>query len=420
MPSPGTAAPQAAGAEHALRILHVVPTYVPAWRYGGPIRSVHGLAKAQARAGDRVSVFTTDRDGEGRLSVPAGEEVIVDGVTVRYFRAGSPARLGVSRDLGAALRAEIGTFDVVHLHAVFQYSTLVGARAAARAGTPYIVSPRGMLVPELVERRGEVRKKAWIRLFERRTLAGASALVATSDAEARDLERIGLALAPVAVVPNGVDSSGDEEPSAGGHRVASLPTDRPLVVYLGRISWKKGLDRLLAAVARVESAHLAIAGTDDEGLAASLRTLASELGLAERTSFLGEVRGGAKRELLGRAAVFVLPSISENFGIAALEAMAAAVPVVVTRGVGLASEVESSNCGVVSGESAGDLAAAIDKVLSDPSRARAMGLRGREAAARGYTWDAIAGRMRIIYLRVLRVRRDAAGAVSGAPSERGA
>jgi glycosyltransferase involved in cell wall biosynthesis len=167
-----------------MRILHVIPTYVPAYRYGGPVRSVHGLAEAQAAAGDEVAVFTTDVDGPGRLEVPLAVPVAVGRHVARYFPVASPRRLMRSPAMRPALARELPGRDLVHLHSVFLWPTLAAARAALRAGIPYVVSPRGMLDPELVRRRGALRKRLWIALFERRTLAGAARIVATSAQEA--------------------------------------------------------------------------------------------------------------------------------------------------------------------------------------------------------------------------------------------
>ena len=138
-----------------MRILHVVPSYLPAWRYGGPIRSVHGLAKAQVRAGDEVEVFTTDADGAGRLDVPTGGPVEIDGVRVNYFRRSRPRRLYRSRAMGEALRRRLREFDVAHLHSAFLWPTQAAARAAAAARVRYFVSPRGMLVQSLIAETGE-------------------------------------------------------------------------------------------------------------------------------------------------------------------------------------------------------------------------------------------------------------------------
>jgi glycosyltransferase involved in cell wall biosynthesis len=147
-----------------VRVLHVVPTYLPAWRHGGPILAVHGLAKALAARGHAVTVFTTDVHGAGRLDVPLATPVEIDGVTVWYFPVGFPRRLYRSPALTAALARTLPEIDLVHLHSVFLWPTWAAARAAFRAGVPYLLAPRGMLVGDLLRRRGWLRKRLWIAL----------------------------------------------------------------------------------------------------------------------------------------------------------------------------------------------------------------------------------------------------------------
>src|SRR5262245_7971861 len=136
-----------------MRILHIVPTYLPATRYGGPIYSVHALCKHLAAAGHRVEVFTTSVDGPHDSDVPHDRPVVLDGVYVHYFRSRHLRRLYYSSDLQRALTVQARGFDVVHLHSVFLWPTWAGARAARNAGVAYVLSPRGMLVQELIDRR---------------------------------------------------------------------------------------------------------------------------------------------------------------------------------------------------------------------------------------------------------------------------
>src|SRR5262245_27002705 len=155
-----------------MRILHIVPTYLPATRYGGPIFAVHGLCRALAARGHDVHVFTTNVDGDRTSDVPLGVAVPLHGVNVHYF-ASSFRRLYYSPAMSRALRGA-DDFHVVHLHSVFLWPTLAAARAARRAGVPYVVSPRGMLVPELIRRKSSLIKRAWIAAFEKRTLLHSS------------------------------------------------------------------------------------------------------------------------------------------------------------------------------------------------------------------------------------------------------
>jgi glycosyltransferase involved in cell wall biosynthesis len=331
-----------------MRILHVVPTYVPAWRHGGPIRAVHGLARALVARGHAVDVFTTNVHGDGLLDVPTDRRVAVDGVSVRYFPVAFPRRLYRSPALGRALREGVGGYDLVHLHSLFLWPTLASARAAERSGVPYVVSPRGMLVRDLVARRGRLRKTLWLRAFEGHTLAHARALVVTSALEAQDARAFGIPLPPIVEVPNGIDVAEFAERSeAPSPSVAEALARAPLVLYLGRLSWKKGLDVLVAAMQDAPGATLAIAGNDDENVRPALERLASERGLGARVLFLGAVDGADKVALLRGAAALALPSRSENFGNVVLEAMAVGCPVAVTPEVGLAPAVHESGCGIV-------------------------------------------------------------------------
>ena len=390
-----------------MKILHVVPTYAPAWQHGGPIRAVHGLCRALAARGHRVTVFTTAVDTAG--AVPVGRATALDGVEVWYF----PVRLRRLYDspaMARALAARVAGFDVVHLHSVFLRPTALAARAAERAGVPYVVAPRGMLVADLLRRRGRCRKALWLRLVERRTLARAAGLHATSDLEAaaaRDLAaRLGLTLPPVFVVPNGVEVDEYRPEAPVSETVRGVLAGGPFFLFLGRLSWKKGLDRLLPALAQAPGARLAVAGNDAEGYRPKLEKLAAEKGVAERVVFTGPVDGNDKAALLHRAVATVLPSYSENFGNSALESLAAGRPVVVTPEVGLAGVVRETGAGVVVEGNPDALGRALAGLLADPAAADAMGRRGAEAAKRRFGWDAVAADMEAVY------RETARGALS--------
>lgn len=382
-----------------MKILHVVPTYVPAWKHGGPIRSVHGLCKALAARGHQVTVFTTDVDTEG--AVPVGRAVALDGVEVWYFPVAAPRRSYRSPQMDAALRRRVPDFDVVHLHSVFLWPTAAAARAARSAGVPYLVAPRGMLVGDLLRRRGRWRKALWLRFVERRNLARAAGLHVTADLEAEEARKLGLPLPRVFVVPNGIDPAPPPSEDTLSVTVCGLLAGGPFLLYLGRLSWKKGLDRLIPALARVPAAVLALAGNDEEKIRPKLEALAREAGVADRTVFLGPVDGADKAALLHRCAALVLPSYSENFGNSVLEAMAAGRPVAVTPEVGLAGVVREESAGIVTDGDPAVLGDALRALLADPDRA-AMGRRGAEAARRRFGWGAVAEEMEGVYREVAR------------------
>jgi glycosyltransferase involved in cell wall biosynthesis len=293
-----------------------------------------------------------------------------------------------------------GTFDLVHNHSVFLWPTTSAAKQARRKNVPYVISPRGMLVRDLIERRSKAIKQAWITIFERRNIARASAVHVTSALEAAGLRELGLAPRKIIDIPNGFDLPKD---SPQALQDGSLPPH--YLLFLGRISWKKGLDRLVRAMPHAPEARVVIAGNDEEALWPKIEALARELGVASRIYYIGYVGGRDKFRLISGATALVLPSYSENFGNAVLEGLALGIPAIVTPEVGLAEMISAQGCGlVVSGEPE-TLGSAIAKAVGNRSLSRELGGRGKSAAA-AYSWSAIAGRFEQEYRALIDGARD--------------
>jgi glycosyltransferase involved in cell wall biosynthesis len=388
--------------ELGMRILHVVPSYYPAVRYGGPIFAVHSLCRALAARGHDLHVFTTNVDGPGTTATPVGTPVDLDGVQVRYFPCPLFRRLYWSPAMGRVLHHEVGGFQLVHLHSVFLWPTWAAARAARNGGVPYVISPRGMLVKDLIARRSRLAKSAWIHLIERINVERAAAIHLTSELESTELASFGWRLPRLAVIPNAVD-----EPLSSIGKIApdieAIIREQPLVLFLGRLSWKKGLDRLLQAFAHTPSGTLAIVGTDDENFAPQLVKLAADLQITERVRILPRtVIGSEKERLFAAARVFVLTSYSENFGNTVLEAMRRGVPVVVTPEVGAAEIVRTSGAGLVVAGDVEPLSSTIRLLTADVALAKAMGEAGRRHAAEHFTWDHVAAEMENLYSSLVR------------------
>ena len=377
-----------------MKILHVVPSYLPATRYGGPIVSVHQLCAALVRAGHQVDVATTNVDGPGDSAVELACRVDRDGVGVHYFPSRRLRRLYWSPPLKAWLRAQIGAYDLVHLHSVFLWPTLIASRLAAAADIPSVLSPRGMLVGDLIRARSRWLKTAWIALFERRNLARAAALHLTSEVELADFRALGLATrARLTVIPNGVLA-----PIAAAARVqAEGPA---YVLMLGRISWKKRIERAIAALALVPDLQLWIAGGDEEGLQTRLQKQAENLGVAARVRWLGAVHDQAKQELLGAARALVMVSQSENYGNSVLEALAVGTPAIVVASVGAAEAVRAAAAGWVIEDSTEALADCLRGLLADPAAAAACGRRGADYVRQHLSWERIAERMAGLYAEI--------------------
>ena len=386
-----------------MRLLHITPTYIPAFRYGGPIYSVHALCRSLAAAGHDVHVLTTNVDGPSDSDVPLDRAVDLDGVQVYYSPSRWLRRLFWSTALGARCAAMARDFDAVHLHSVFLFPTWAGARSAARAGVPYVLSPRGMLDRTLIDRHSKAVKRAWIRLIEHRNLAGAAVIHLTSWEERRALADLGLALAPTVVISNGVDAPKRFPTQGVSAEVRALVADGFDILSFGRISWKKALDRLIRAMVHLPQTRALIAGHDEESETQNLRAVAEKCGVADRVRFLARLVDGADKEaLFGAARVFALPSLSENFGNVVAEAMIRGVPVVVTGRVGAAELIEASGAGVVARGDEWEFAAALADLLQSENRLAVMGAAGASYAREHLSWDSIARQFGELYLDITR------------------
>ena len=342
-----------------MRLLHVVPTYLPAVRYGGPIRSVHALCRELAAAGHDVHVYTTNVDGAGNSDVPLMRPVDLEGVKVTYFPSRTLRRLYWSPPMQRALSASIAGFDVVHLHAVYLWPILAGARTARAQGIPYVISPRGMLVPELIRRKSRWVKEAWIRLIERPNLEAAAAIHATSAVEADHIAAFGWRLPRIVMIPHGVD----DPPAPDGKPVSAV-----------------------------------IAGDDADGHAAWLASEAARLGVSPRVTIIARHVSGADKEALFAAAqLFAMTSLSENFGIAAFEAMRRGLPVLATPDVGMSEIVREIDGGAVVDPTPEAIAAGLKALLADPVACRRKGQAGRRHVVDHYGWPAVAARVAELY-----------------------
>jgi glycosyltransferase involved in cell wall biosynthesis len=385
-----------------MRILHVTPTYLPARRYGGPIFAVHGLCKSLVDSGHEVHVFTTNIDGKEESNVPLDQPVDLDGVKVWYFQSKFLRKLFFSPKMKRRLRKEAGFFNLLHIHSLFVWPTLMAARFANSKGIPYVLSPHGMLNPTLIHKKNRWVKLAWISLFDRWNMKRASGIHYTSALENNEAEGFAGKLPAAFVVPFGIDLATDENKATNVVGPIELALNNEYILFLGRVHWKKGLDRLIRAMSYVHHAELIIAGNDEDNFGAELRKIAHEHGLNSRIKFIGPVYGAEKKILYEKASIFVLSSYSENFAMTVLEAMAAGCPVIVTPEVGLADSLIESGAGIVTHGDPKKLAVSINGLLADRELRRQMGEVGRRTAMEQFAWDKIARQMTAVYERILK------------------
>ena len=370
-------------------------------RTGGPIVNLLESLPYLRDAGIEVTIYATDMGGPasaGLTRIPQEERNAIarSELPIKIFEAKPPWRLAYSPSLGAALRRDIEQFDVVRVHGVYLYPNYAAASVARGAGVPYVVTPHGALDPWL-RRHGRHRKTITNLLWQNRMLRRASAIHVATECERELVADVAPAEVPRFVVGNGVAASRFTAlpPKGAFRRDAGIPADVPLILCLGRVSHKKGIDVLIETLSQMRTAttFLAIVGPDDEDLTPSLRALAHRFGIQNRVVFCGPRFGSSQLEALADADVWALPSHTENFGNAIVEAMAAGLPVVISDQVNLAREASAQSAAIVAPVDAPAFAAACDMVLKMDDHDRSRLQEAARAFASTFDWPVTATRL---------------------------
>ena len=381
-----------------MRVLQVAASLADEW--GGPTATIAGLTTALESKGVECTVFAA----KGKR---VGTEVVALGaVRSRLFPTGSLAGLwtGYARGMAASMRRELPDYDLVHVHELWHYPGFAAYRAARGVGKPYIVSLHGGLAPWALGHK-VLRKRLYMKAVQRRVLDSADSIHAMTSGEAQQVRDMGITT-PVSVVPNGIPSEAfDDLPAGCGAVGLNARLDgKQVVLYLGRIHPGKGLDILARAFGEIASARgdvcLVIAGPDEGGYKPQVEAALLEAGVSDNTVWTGMLTGSDKRAAFSSADVFVLPSYSEGFSIAVLEAMASGLPVVISRQCYF-PEVADHEAGLVVETNVRQVADALAYLLEHPDEGRAMGERGRQSVRDSYTWEAVAEKMIGLYERVL-------------------
>lgn len=351
-----------------MKVLHVIPSVGPL--RGGPSFAVRAIASGLARRGVETHVATTNDNGHGpKLDIELGRPITEDGVVYWYFSRQTSFYL-CSLPFTTWLWKHAADYQLIHIHAIFSYCSNVAAWIARSQRIPYVIRPLGVLNRWGMEHRRPGLKRLSFSLVEKPLLRHAAFIHYTAEQERCEAAECGFSHNPM-IIPNPVESPALPANASHGQLRARFPElrGRRIILFLSRIDRKKGLDLLIPAFRGVlrdfPEAVLVIAGDGDPALIETLRAQCRDLGVANSVFWPGFLAGEAKRDVLAEAEVFVLPSYSENFGNAVIEAMAAGVPVVITDQVGIYREVAGGNAGIVTTTAVEPLRAALVRLLSD-------------------------------------------------------
>ena len=385
-----------------MKILHVIPSIAPV--RGGPSQAVLAMVKALRQQGVEVEIATTNDNGDCFLDVPLGERTIYQEVPVWFLpRFVLPMKEFIfSAELTKWLWQNIRDYDLVHNHYLFSYASSCAGFLARKNRIPYIVRTIGQLTPWALEQ-SRLKKQIYTSAIERRNLDRAAAIHCTTAEEAEDVRKFGIDTQTI-TLPLGVDAPATI-PTAKLRlcQLYGIPQDRQIILFLSRLHYKKRPDLIIKCLPEIitanSQAHLIIAGSGEKDYINYLRQLVRDNQLSDRITFAGFVTGDEKQIVLQGADVFVLPSYSENFGIAVAEAMIAGLPVIITPGVQIAPEVSTARAGIViDGET--ELINGINTLLDSEERRLQFSRNAIVLARQRYSWSNIASQLIASYSEI--------------------
>lgn len=399
----------------------------------GPLRIAQLIQTVHAQGGGTSTAFLQifrALTGRADLSVhayalasPPGDPSLA--VIERHpGRWTTPARAGgiFAGDLGKAVVADVraGKIDLLHIHGLWSSDLPAAALAAQKHGVPVVWNPHGMLVERAFHMK-RLKKQIFLRMGLGRALRRASTLIFTSAVE-RDTSVIlpGTEQIRREVIPLPVDVPGELAPPAQlraeGRARFNLPSDAPVVAFLGRLHPVKriglAIDALAHARTKLPDTRLLLLGSGEGDEEATLRRHAAERGLETAVVFAGWLDGADKWRGLAAGDCLTLQSMFENFGYVALEAAALGRPVVMTDNLSLAQEAVNARAGFTCPPEPAALGEAWVKALTIPDRAAAAAA-GRAWVQNQFSGGAVAARMSALYHEVAR-RSMASGPSRGA------
>lgn len=390
-----------------LKVLHVIPSVSPA--LGGPSQVVLNLVKALRQWDCDAEIVTTNHDGPSILDVPLNQRIEYEQVPIWFLpRCEPPMKEFIfSTALTGWLWQHIRNYDLIETHYLFSYASTCAGAFARWYRVPYIVRTIGQLSGWALAQ-SRWKKQIYTFLVERHNLNCAAAIHCTSDGEAKDVRHFGIQT-PTIALPLGVEPPIIDLQAKQKLRDAyGISPQTPIVLFFSRLHYKKRPDLLLLALKKLAQQnydfHLILAGTGEREYITYLTNLVSSLGLLHCTSIPGFVMGQDKALLLAGSDMFVLPSFSENFGVAVAEAMSYGLPVIVTPGVQIAPEICLMATGLVVEAKVDALSNAIARLLSCPNFRRQLGDNGKQLAARQYSWNAIASSLISAYTAIIQQR----------------
>ena len=369
-----------------MKVLFVASHYEPAWS-GGAGRCLSALCRGLARIGTDVSVYTTNADGHGGLlTVQAGEPIDVGGATVTYFPYTWGRPIWASDLLMRKLNESISKFDIIYIASTWQWIGIAVGRLAQKRKVFYVVAPHGSLSSALVKSQKQFKKLLYWYLFSKKYYKHAAAIHFTTEYEKQQSTLLRFKnysfVVPNCLPPDTLSIYAGEARQKIRKEFHIFP-DSPILVTVGRLSPEKRFDLLLESfklvLKQIPEIYLMTVGIDNNRYAFKMKKLSKRMGLSDRIIWTGYRKGYNLKESYAAADIFLLLSESENFGMAAAEAMAIGIPVIVSNCVGISSDIIAYNAGVVTELESKKIGQAVTNLLRDHSMLKVLGKNAKKA-----------------------------------------
>ena len=381
-----------------MKVLQVVPSLAPEW--GGPVKVVNELAGALEAIGVSSEIISA----QGRRV--GNPETVTNDIPIHLFETGPIARLWTAHTPGLkkTLARKIPDFDLVHIQELWHYPGYIASKIARSRNVPYIVTIHGELNEWNLQQK-RLKKQIYMTAIQRGILQKSAALHAITQAESNRIRQLEIET-PVAMIPNGIHTEEFENLPDRSQFVSRYPEleNRLIVLFLGRIQQKKGLDILAQAFGNLartrDDVRLVVAGPDEDNTLTEVKTILKSHGALEKAVFPGMLTGEQKLEALSAADIFALTSYSEGFSVALLEALSAGLPLVITDECNF-PEVGDSRAGLVVKPNDSEIASALMSLLDSADLRREMSENARRLVRSNYTWERIAEKMFTLYGNVI-------------------
>ena len=376
-----------------MKILQVIESFAP--QFGGPVNAVYNLSEYLSKSGHDVTIVTTDLG----LDTKYISSMESKGVNVVYFHC----KLNLfsffySPSIKKWLKENINDFDIVHMHNFRAYQNYLASYYAKKVKTPYILQARGSVLPFFQK---TFLKKLFDYFWGYKILDDAKFVIALTNDELNQYQKMGVALDKISIVPNGIDIlkyEGLNHVKGNFRAKYNIKESDKIILFLGRIHKIKGIDLLIKSFVKInnrKNVKLVLVGPDD-GFQKSAEKLVKKNKIENEVIFTGPLYGKEKLEAFADADLFILPSIYEAFPNTVLEAMYCEIPIIVTEGCRIADNI-NGKVGLKVNFDVEDLKNAIDKILTNEKLRREFGKAGKNIIIRDYTLKKVAQDISDVY-----------------------